>query len=148
MKTFFSWAAGIIAVAALCFVGAIAFNIAGVGSAVLTAPGRVITKTLETNNIIGNYEYFTDAYTNVIPRQKQAYLNAKESYESFLTLLPADREKWKTADKAEASRLNSIVLANKNVYVGSITDYNAKSQMLNRNIFKDRNLPYQLTPEL
>lgn len=148
MKTFFTWVGGIILAAVLFFVAAVSFNIAGVGSAILTAPGRVISKTLETNNIIGNYEYFTDAYTNVIPRQKQAYINAKESYESFLTLLPADREKWKTADKAEASRLNSILLANKNVYVGTITEYNAKSQMLNRNIFKDRNLPYELSPEL
>lgn len=148
MKTFFSWAAGIVAIAALCFVGAVAFNIAGVGSMVLTAPGRVINETLKTENIIGNYEYFIDAYNNVIPRQKQAYVNAKESYESFLTLLPADREKWKTADKAEASRLNSILLATKNIYVGSITEYNSKSKMLNRNIFKDRNLPYELSPEL
>ena len=148
MKTFFSWAAGIIAVAALLFVAAVSFNIAGVGSSILTAPGRVITKTLQTDNIIGNYEYFIDAYNNVIPRQKQAYVNAKEAYASFLTLLPDDREKWKAVDKAEASRLNSIVLATKNIYVATVTDYNSRSKMLNRSVFKDRNLPYELSPEL
>lgn len=148
MKTFFTWVGGIVLAAVLLFVALVSFNFSGTLGSIISAPGRVIQKTLETDNIVGNYEYFIDAYNNVIPRQKQAYLNAKESYESFLSLLPADREKWKTADKAEASRLNSIVLATKNIYVGSVTDYNSKSKMLNRNVFKDRNLPYELVPEL
>lgn len=148
MGTFFKWVGGIVMAAALLFVVIVSFNLTGTLGSIISAPGRVIQKTLETDNIINNYEYFIDAYNNTIPRQKQAYQNAKEAYQNFLSLLPEDREKWKQADKAEASRLSSIVLATKNIYVSTITEYNSKSRMLNRNVFKDRNLPYEIEPEL
>lgn len=92
-----------------------------------TAPGRVISKTLETSNILTNYEMFHDESENFGARVSQ--INEQRG---FLTA---------ETDAAERSRLRMELAAQQQSCRELAADYNANSQKLNRNLFKDRGLP-------
>lgn len=49
----------------------LALNFAGTVSSVATAPGRVIQRTMETNNIITNYEWFHQTHAAYTGRVSQ-----------------------------------------------------------------------------
>lgn len=98
-----------------------------VWSSVMTAPARVIDKTLQTNNILTNYELFHDESQNFTARVAQI-----QEQRGFL-----DKE----ADPAERSRLRMEMAAQQQSCRELAADYNANSQKLNRNLFKDRGLP-------
>lgn len=102
-------------------------------AAVTSAPGRVISKTLETNNIIQNYESFFDRNANYTARMNQikeqsAYLKAETD--------PAEKVRLRT--ELSAMRMSCREIA---------ASYNADSEKQNRSIFKSRGLPPVLSVE-
>lgn len=103
-------------------------------SAVATAPGRVISKTLDTNNIINNYEWFHDANAAY-----QARLNQIREFKGYL-----DKE----ADASERARLRMEMSAQQQSCRELATRYNANSIKTNRSIFKGREAPEELDPQL
>ena len=102
----------------------------GVWGSVSTAPGRVIGKTLETDNIIFNYEYFFD--TNA------AYKSRLSQVQEYRQLLASE------TDAGEKIRLRTEYSAMQQSCRELATKYNANSRKLNRGLFKDRQLPYEL----
>lgn len=118
-----------IGVAALIVIP-VGLNAIGVFNTVATAPGRVINKTLQTNNIIFNYERFFDVKANYDARVAQ--INEQKP------LLDAEK------DPAERSRLRIELSAMKQSCRELANGYNADAQKLNRSLFRDNKLPDQL----
>lgn len=118
-----------IGVAALIVIP-VGLNAIGVFNTVATAPGRVINKTLQTNNIIFNYERFFDVKANYDARVAQ--INEQKP------LLDAEK------DPAERSRLRIELSAMKQSCRELANGYNADAQKLNRSLFRDNKLPEQL----
>lgn len=100
-------------------------------TSVATAPSRVINKTLETNNILSNYEYYKDAsqaYAAKLPQIKQrlGYLAAETD--------PAEKVRLRT--EANAIQQSCRELA---------AQYNSNASKLNRNLFRDPATPPELS---
>lgn len=103
----------------------------------------VVDKTLNADNAIYNYEWFKQQYADYISLKNKVNLSS-DLLISYEKNLPADRTKWAKEDKDEDSRLNTILLGQKQQLADLIAEYNAKSQMANRTIFKTGDLPQQL----
>jgi cell shape-determining protein MreC len=103
----------------------------------------VVDKTLNADNAIYNYEWFKRQYSDYIALKNKVDLSAKQ-LKDYQSKLPADRTKWAREDKDEDSRLSTILLGQKQQLMDLISEYNAKSQMANRTIFKTGDLPQQL----
>ena len=101
-------------------------------STVATAPSRVINKTLETDNIIYNYEWFFN--TNA---QYNARVAQISEYKTFTDTDPAERALLRT--ELSAVKQSCRELAN---------NYNANAMKLNRAFFRSKNLPETLDVEI
>jgi hypothetical protein len=101
-------------------------------NSVATAPARVVTKTLETDNIIYNYEYFFNVNSQYNSRVAQI-----KSWEVETDADPAERQRLRV--EVSAMRQSCRELAN---------NYNANSGKMNRAIFRDHNLPQTLDASL
>lgn len=99
----------------------------GVYNSVLTAPSRVVSKTLQTSNILTNYELFHDE-----SKQFEARVAQIAEHRGFLAGEP---------DPAERTRLRMELAAQQQSCRELVADYNANSLKLNRQLFKDRGLP-------
>lgn len=108
----------------------IAFAAYSTFSSVATAPSRVINKTLQTDNIIFNYERFFDVNANFTSRVAQI-----KQYKEFLAT---------ETDPSEKIRLRTEMAAMQQSCRELATKYNADSQKMNRSLFKDKDLPYTL----
>ena len=102
----------------------------------------VIQKTLDADNVLENYEWYKSQYNdceaiNIKIRQ------ADKSVERF-EKNAGPRDNWDYMDKDEHSRLTSIADGLRYQREDLESKYNARSQMLNRNIFKSSDLPYML----
>lgn len=119
---------------ALAFAAVIALPVAcsayTVFTSVATAPGRVINKTLETDNIIQNYEWFYDVSNN---------------YTARLSQIQQQRGFYETeTDPAEKSRLRMEMAAVQQSCRDLAASYNANAAKQNRAVFKAKDTPYQL----
>lgn len=114
---------GVIAAAAALFV-------LPVTCSVLTAPSRVVQRTLQTDNILSNYEFFHDANQRFASRVHQINQSA-----DFLA---------KEGDLEERGRLRMELAAQQQSCRELVADYNANSLKINRSLFKDRGLPWNL----
>lgn len=114
------------AVAAL-FVLPVACGAYSIYSSVVSAPGRVVGKTLQTNNILTNYELFHDESKQFDARTAQI-----GEHRGFLAT---------ETDPAERTRLRMEMAAQQQSCRELVADYNANSLKLNRQLFKDRGLP-------
>lgn len=103
----------------------------------------VVNKTLDADNAIYNYEWFKQQEAQIRQNLKNEEI-AKQEWEEFKASLPEDREKWTREDKQEEASLRNSYYALQKLTNKSIEDYNAKSAMANRNIFKD-NLPANIS---
>lgn len=113
------------------FVVGIAGSWMGVFTNILTAPSRVINKTLETENIIESYEWFYDVNAGFEARSAQVA--------EFVTLqseATSDGDKSKLRTELSAMRQSCRQLA---------TKYNANSEKMNKSIFKGWSLPATLS---
>lgn len=117
-----------VAAAILLPVGCGAYSIY---TSAVTAPSRVISKTLETDNIIFNYEWFFN-----VNSQFQSRLAQIKEYKTF------------EGDEAEKYRLRTELGAMKQSCRELANNYNANSAKLNRAIFRSHNLPLVLDAAL
>jgi hypothetical protein len=124
----FKWGVfAILLVAALAFIG----NAVGVFGKAASAPGRVVSKTLDTDNIIGNYEWFYD--TNAAYTSRLGQIAAHRKLVAGETVA------------AEKSRLNIELVGMEQTCRDLATKYNANSEKANRALFKSKNLPETLS---
>jgi hypothetical protein len=127
LKDYIKFGLGALFVGFVLWMGAHALGVIG---SVATAPGRVVTKTLETNNIIHNYEWFFD-------------VNAQ--FESRKGQIKAHSKLLASADAKEKSMLNIELGAMQQSCRDLATKYNANSQKMNTSVFKSNNLPFTLS---
>ena len=102
----------------------------GVIGSVASAPGRVVNKTLQTENILSSYEWFYDTNAQFDSRKSQV--------KSHAGLLAGEQ------DAKERSRLNIELSAMRQSCRDLATKYNANSEKANKSIFKSRGLPETL----
>jgi len=112
---------------------------------IITLPARTATdiaeKTMDADNVIFNYEWFKETKEKVDAYDLQL-IQAQTALESLEESLKENsRKDWGFEDKQEWNRLNSVVLGLKNQRASVVADYNAKSKMENRALFKDHDLP-------
>jgi hypothetical protein len=107
-----------------------------------TANG-IIDKTVNADNVIYNYEWFKMQYNSYLGLKEQVKI-AQKSVDDYKSLMGTDSSKWTSTDKSELSRLNSIVQSLQMQLQNVVAEYNAKSQMVNRSIFKTGDLPEQV----
>lgn len=124
----FKW---IIIILSFLFVVGLIGNFFNVLGTVASAPGRVITKTLETDNIIQSYEWFFDVDAAYKARHNQVV-----QYKDFLKTETDKEEKYRVRTELAAMQQTCRDLA---------TKYNANSEKMNKKIFKGWDLPKTLS---
>ena len=123
-KSVMKWGLFIITAGFLLF-GAL--HVFGVIGKAASAPGRVINKTLGTDNIITSYEWFYDTNAQFDSRRSQVKAHAG--------LVAAE------TDAKERQRLNVELAAMRQSCRDLATKYNANSEKANKAIFKSNGLP-------
>jgi hypothetical protein len=104
---------------------------------------EVVDDTMNGDNAIYNYEWFKkqEAYIRQCLKDEEI---AKEEWDNYVASLPEDRTQWTSQDKDEEASLRNSYYALQKLTNKAIEDYNARSSMANRAIFKD-NLPSNIT---
>jgi len=105
----------------------------------LVNAARVYEKTLNADNVIFNYEWFKLQYHDYLSLKAKIEIAEEEAngYKQSAT-------SWTDNQRKEYERLASIATGLKYQLQDVISEYNAKSSMLNRNLFKDKEPPYRL----
>lgn len=100
---------------------------------VTSAPGRVISRTLQTDNILQNYEAFFDRNAAYMARLAQV-----KEQETYLAKETDPDERVRLRTELSTMRMSCREIA---------TSYNADSEKQNRSLFKSRGLPPTLSME-
>lgn len=108
---------------------------------IFSQPGRIVSKTLDADNVLANYEWFKQTYRDVLALEQQAK-NAESSRTVFVTQVGP--RPWDYQTSAEYARLNAVVLGLVNQRQNLVAQYNARSAMMNRALFKGHDLPEEL----
>lgn len=124
------WKIGV-AAAALLIAVPLGYSVINTATTVATAPGRVVTKTMQTDNIISTYEGFF--------AHKAAYDGRLGQIKTHTKLIEAN------ADPAEASRLRIELAAMQQSCREMAIKYNADAAMMNKSLFRDGKLPSTLS---
>lgn len=139
MKTFFSILWAFFLFLAISFIVKLALFPVFVWSKIVNTAYESVDKTVTADNAIYNYEWFKQKYEE-IQASKIQIDNTKILLDSFKEWL-WERKDWSFEDKIEYDRLNTVYLWQKNYLENLIADYNARSKMANRAIFKDSIIP-------
>lgn len=99
----------------------------------------VIDKTLDSDNVIFNYEWFHRQYGDYLA-MKPKLANANFQLKAFEDTA-GPHSGWSFEDKQEHARLSSIVLGLQNQLAELTQTYNAHAAMSNRSIFIGTDLP-------
>jgi len=137
----------------LAIVGLVVISVVGFGLKIAGIPWygankivdtnyQIIDKTLTGDNAIYNYEWFKDK-KEAIDANYQKISIAQKAVADF-EISAGPRKEWTFEDKNEDSRLRSIAQGLEGNTKDMIAEYNARSQMANRNIFKDGLIPQAL----
>lgn len=107
------------------------FGAAGWGLNILSQPGRIVSKTLDADNVLNNYEWFHDANGNF--KAKVAQVKQQKTFlaDASNTADEKNRERIELGAISQSCR----DLANR---------YNANAAKINRGIFRANSLPDQL----
>lgn len=99
----------------------------------------IIDKTYAADNAIYNYEWFKTQYEKIQANRDQIMI-AKGSLDEFKATY-GDVSTWDFSTKQEYSRLLAIKQGLQSQDKNLVAEYNARSKMANREIFKDK-LPF------
>lgn len=112
----------------------IALSAIGTFNSAATAPSRVATKTLETDNIIQSYERFFALDAQFKSRTAQI-----EAHEVLIGNASSERALERLTMEMLAMQQSCREIAN---------DYNADAAKLNKAMFRDNDLPEELDADL
>lgn len=104
--------------------------------------GRVMERTLDADNMLRNYEWFKQQVQDVKAIDKRL-----ATYRARLEAFVADagpRDRWSFEDKQEVARLNAVIGGLEGQRAQMVADYNARTQMENRDLFRTNDLPEEL----
>jgi hypothetical protein len=96
----------------------------------------IVDKTYTADNAIYNYEWFKTQYEKIQANRNQIQ-NANNSLIEFKQTY-GNTSSWDYETKQEYNRLNTIKLGLQNQDENLVAEYNARSKMANREIFKDK----------
>lgn len=120
---------------------AIVVGTVGFGMNFFKQGALIVEKTIDADNVIANYEWFKQRYQDIqaVDAKVSGAVLAASSFVEFA----GERSSWHREDREEHSRLNSILLGLRQQHSDLAAEYNARSRMANRNIFKlgDAELP-------
>ena len=102
----------------------------------------IIDKTMNADNVLYNYEWFKQQNQDFTALSIKIE-NSEKSVVTFKEEAGA-RSDWTYEDKNEYSRLVSISDGLKYQIEDLVAKYNARSEMANRTLFKDNDLPEKL----
>lgn len=102
----------------------------------IDSAGNVITKTYDADNAIYNYEWFKQQYED-IQATERIISNTGIQMEEYKDLY-GNASEWDWQTKQDYNSLQSKFLGQQNFYEDLVAEYNARSQMANREIFKDK----------
>lgn len=134
-------------VAGLAAIGIVSgLVIAGSVAGILTLPFRaasgVAERTFNADNMIHNYEWFKRQYQDV--QAIGVKIGAAEASLASFEQSAGARSTWKFEDRQEWARLNNVLLGLRGQRAQMVAEYNAKTQMANRNLFRTSDLPAEL----
>lgn len=101
--------------------------------------GRIYEKTLDADNVIYNYEWFKRQHADILGMDTK--VTAAKAAQTAFEKSAGARENWGFEDKQEWNRLNTVHLGLVGQRTSMIAEYNSKSSMANRSMFKDGDLP-------
>jgi len=119
---------GIIGVVA----GIVVLTYIGTLIGLITLPARVINKAATPEKVIFNYEYFHQTYQDI----RATVVKIQTAYEAMNMPNLTDEQK---------STYTTNYIGTRNFIQTLVAEYNARSKMLTRRLFKDKQLPYQIT---
>ena len=105
----------------------------------------IINKTIDADNVIMNYEWFKQRHEDIgaIDSKIKGAQNAVDQFKEDA----GERKDWHREDREEHSRLASVALGLTQQRADLAAEYNARSRMVNRSIFKtgDSELPESIS---
>lgn len=113
-----------------------------VTSKIMDSAGKVIEKTVDADNVLYNYEWFKQSYRDYLAADIKIK-NVSDELSMFKESA-GERSSWSFEDKNEYSRLSATRTGLRNYREDIVAQYNARSKMLNRKIFKGKDVPYEL----
>lgn len=103
----------------------------------------IVDKTLNADNALFNYEQFYDLYQGA----KQQTINIKNcqtQIDNIKKIYGEDSSKWTKDIRNELAFQQQTLEGFQMQYQKIVSEYNSNSQKLNRNLFKAKELPYEL----
>jgi hypothetical protein len=111
----------------------------------VSVPAGVASRVINPNAIVQNYEWFEDQYQDIRAANAQIDI-ARKSIAAF-EASAGPRVDWTFDMREELARLRSNLDALEFYRAKLIADYNAKSRMITRNLWKSDKLPYTIEAE-
>ena len=111
----------------------------GIGINMMLKPFQVIDKALSADNIIYNYEYFKKQFRDI--KAIDVKIEVAKGQKTEFKDMSGEKATWTFEDKTEYSRLSSIASGLEMQRADMVSDYNAKSAMVHRSIFKGDDCP-------
>lgn len=102
----------------------------------IDSAGDIIDKTYDAENAIYNYEWFKSQYQD-IEATERIIGNTKTEMDAYKEMY-GDASDWDWQTKQDYNSLQGKYLGQQNYYEDLVAGYNARSEMANRNIFKDK----------
>jgi len=95
---------------------------------------RIVNKTMDADNVITNYEWFKQRHEDIGAIDSK--IKSSDTVVSQFKTDAGERADWHREDREEHARLSSVLLGLMQQRADLAAEYNARSRMVNRNIFK------------
>ena len=129
-----AWKAGVLVLVIVLIVSAVS-----VVAYPFLQGAKVVEKTLDADNMIYNYEWFKQRNQDILAIDSK--VRGADEAVSMFKEDAGPRKDWKRGDREESFRLGSILLGLKQQRADMAAEYNARSEMANRSIFRTGDLP-------
>lgn len=102
----------------------------------IDSAGNIIDRTYDADNAIYNYEWFKTQYED-IQATERIIGNTKTEMDAYKVLY-GNVSGWDWQTKQDYNSMSGKYLGQQNYYEDLVAEYNARSKMANREIFKDK----------
>lgn len=102
----------------------------------IDSAGNIIDKTYDADSAIYNYEWFKTQYED-IQATERIIRNTKTEMDAYKEMY-GNVSIWDWQTKQDYNSLQKKYLGQQNYYEDLVAEYNARSNMANREIFKDK----------
>lgn len=115
----------------------------GFAGRMLSRPAAIVDRVTDPDRVIANYEWFEEAYNDCLALDAKIATTAKQ-IDSQFEGLPDDRTEWSRQDRDAYAQWNTTLNGQRSQRQNIVAEYNAKSKLITRSLWKSPNLPYQL----